>query len=29
MTQVVIGEAIIPVDLTNFLNNHDIPWTQA
>jgi hypothetical protein len=29
MTQVVIGEAIMPVDLANFLNNHDIPWTQA
>lgn len=29
MTQVVIGEAIMPVDLTDFLNNHDIPWTQA
>lgn len=29
MTQVVIGEAIMPVDLINFLNNHNISWTEA
>lgn len=29
MTQVVIGEAIMPCDVTSFLDTHDIPWSQA
>jgi hypothetical protein len=29
MTQVVIGEAIMPKDITNFLDQHGIPWAQA
>ncbi len=29
MTQVVIGEAIMPIDITNFLDLHGIPWSQA
>lgn len=29
MTQVVIGEAIMPIDITNFLDTHSIPWTRA
>lgn len=29
MTQVVIGEAIMPIDITNFLDSNGIPWTKA
>lgn len=29
MTQVVIGEAIMPSEITSFLDAHGIPWTPA
>lgn len=29
MTQVVIGEAIMPIDITNFLDTHSVSWTRA
>ncbi len=29
MTQVVIGEAIMPIDITNFLDSHNINWSKA
>lgn len=29
MTQVMIGEAIMPIDITTFLDSYDIPWSYA